>query len=260
MLTQQNDEDKYDIAIVGMGPGGMAAALRLAEKGKKIIIFENRSHFSRVQRVILNPQSVNFLRELEDQCYRRPGYVQKPADAKFMAELDWSSPTPNVADIQKFLKRKMEILYPDSITIKRGANVKVEDIDPKTRKFRYKEGSESRTVEFSHLIAADGARHGTADQLKKKDPSLPITYQPLSAQLRHTANGTVNVDVKTGISTRDHQRELDLETDLPKLAALGWDKPYLPKIYVWPDSSERNFYIAGEVPDHFVKLTDPKER
>lgn len=39
-------EDELDIAIVGMGPGGMAAALALAEKGKKVTIFENRKSFT----------------------------------------------------------------------------------------------------------------------------------------------------------------------------------------------------------------------
>lgn len=53
--------DVADVAVVGLGPGGLAAALELASSGKKVIAFTNRSNYTRGQRLALLPATKSFL-------------------------------------------------------------------------------------------------------------------------------------------------------------------------------------------------------
>ena len=43
-----NEKQKYDVAVIGAGPGGYAAAFRAADLGKKVILIEKNSELGGV--------------------------------------------------------------------------------------------------------------------------------------------------------------------------------------------------------------------
>ena len=56
------DQDSAaDVAIVGLGPGGLAAALAAAAAGKNVVAFSDRSEYVRGQRLVLTPSTIAFL-------------------------------------------------------------------------------------------------------------------------------------------------------------------------------------------------------
>ena len=130
-------ESQKPIVIVGMGPGGMAAALKLAEKGKKVAILENREEFARIQTVMLSPDSVNFLlslttlpdiklsefkrslRALNDKVKDKSVQLtdSQMNDLEFLLELSKNDKKVELHELQEFFKRKMQEKYPNQIEI-----------------------------------------------------------------------------------------------------------------------------------------------
>lgn len=274
--TPGSDETEVekDIAIVGMGPGGMAAALALAEKGKKVTIFESRTSFTRTQKVKLTEKSINFIQKLLKSSLSKYGVDpalldagdfstinEKLRDASFesseeLAQIEKeihiyerlmndSHKGIKLNNLQSLFKGCMERLHSDKITIKEG--VKISEVNSETTTISYSsKGDGEQTMEFSHLVGADGARHSVADMVRSGD-ELDLGYEDSGRQTRQKAHGTVRIAVDDSEPVR---KTLPLKIeDLPALRKLGWDKPYLPKVYLWEDTEDNEYYIAGEIPD-----------
>lgn len=126
--------------------------------------------------------------------------------------------------LQSLFKGCMERIHPDKITIKEG--VKISEIDPETNTISYSsEGEGAQTMEFSHLVGADGARHSIADMVRRGD-SYDLGYEDSQRQTRQKAHGTVRIAVDRAEAV---EKALPLKIeDLPALREVGWDKPYFP--------------------------------
>ena len=92
-------------------------------------------------------------------------------------------------------------------------------------------------------------------KLVEKQNKLQVTFKKLDIQMRHEVHGTVNLELinPEGMPGNNIRSTLEL-SDLPALRKHGWNKPYLPKMYVWPNIDINKFYIAGELPPSFLKF------
>lgn len=236
--------------VVGMGPGGLITALELAKKGKKAVIFEHRTHFTRGQRVKLNDETMTYLRSLLKDDAGGPDFIT----AIWVA-----GNTIEISKLQDFLRKKLE-QYHNNIEIKQSNSekqIQIVAVDLPQNELRYIERDVETGVErvnvvaFQHLVAADGARHAIATLAGKGEKGRDfVEYE---VQPRQVAQGTVHVELYSTTERKEHQRELN-ESDLDALKKYGWDKAYVPRAYVWPDSLGRKFYIAGEIPEIYLKL------
>ncbi|MBT6206450.1 MAG: FAD-dependent oxidoreductase [Francisellaceae bacterium] len=244
--------DKDRIAIVGMGPGGMATALELAKNGQPVTIFENRDHFARSQKVILDDQTISFMNKLL--------YVKRSdEDIAFMQKLRREGDIVEIKELQHFLKRKMETLYPGLIEIKQGKDIKITAIDAEQQTLSYTENDSEETLKFQHIVAADGARHAMVDLLQQTADTKRIQYEELERQTRQKAHGTVTLTLNSGVTPRSFRKKKITMDDIQELRKLGWDNPYLPKLYTWPNEDVTDFYIAGEIPEIFLEQSINRE-
>lgn len=248
----QLSKAQLPIVIVGMGPGGMAAALQIAEKGKAVTILENRDMFTRVQKISLNADTIEFLTQLQEKV-KALGIKDDVGD-KFIESIPKGKRRVEIAELQEYLENKMKQLYPNLITIKKSEKIQITQInlDKDQPRIIYKNNEIVNELKFSHFIAADGARRGMAKMVVEQN-KLPITFKDLDIQLRHEVHGTVNLDILNKEATPGIVKSALDNTDLPALRKHGWNKPYLPKMYVWPNVEGNKFYIAGEMPPIFMK-------
>lgn len=241
--ASRQDKEKLPNVIVGMGPGGLVTALELAKKGEKVLLLENREHFTRVQRVEIGIKTIEYIKNT---------VAKHPTDkGKALLEKLKHENIVEISEIQEFLKEQLSF-YEKNITVKQGKHIVIESIQAGEHQLKYKEGSEEHSVVFKHLIAADGARRETSKLVAKTNKTIPIEFRTLERQTRQAAHGTINVSLKANVALKEKQRELSM-SDLPELQKLGWDEPYLPKLYIWPDDTG-NFYVAGEIPAEYLKL------
>lgn len=241
--------------IVGMGPGGLAAALELAEAGHRVLILEKREHFTRGQKVKLDLKTVEHLLKMidrKDYPLAEEFKEKIEQDEDFLEELSDGGGVIEISKIQECLKRQLE-KYPDLITPKQSdENVKiaVTGLETAQHKLQYTENGETHEVSFKHLIAADGAGRATAKMAGFGEQFVPNAFQP-----RQETHGALTLELRGGAELRlKKKRELNFD-DLAELQRepFHWDKPYLPRVYAWPDKSGK-IYMAGEVPSACLRL------
>jgi len=131
-------------------------------------------------------------------------------------------------------------------------------IDGKNQIIRIKCEGEEFSVPFDNLIAADGSNHEIADLLFAQNPEYTI---PLG-KLPHSRNnfyGVMRFNLTIPEADYDRcfpNRAYNLESEECKLVAqdfellksLGWEREYLPLIYLHVDREEKECYITGELP------------
>ncbi|MCS5710616.1 FAD-dependent monooxygenase [Candidatus Berkiella aquae] len=247
------------IVIVGMGPGGLTAALEAAKKGIPVIIVENRDYFSRVQRLHGDGRTFEFLDSLRDstdpddtkffehQCYR-----EKRADGSY------ADGVVEVKDVQAFLLRKLKKYQ--NVDIRMGKQQGITAIDPDTQTVSLKKDDGTiESVKFSHVLAADGARRGVTALLNQsQDAKYHIAHQMMAMQPRQTQVGTAALEVKPGVTipnTPPESSGTNFEFEHMKpLRELGWDQDYFPKVRVFRDEENSKFFFSGEVPKSILRI------
>ena len=158
MSVPARQDKNPPIVIVGMGPGGMTAALEMAEKGKAVLLLENRELFTRVQKVSLNSNSYEYLVALQEKVKSKG--IKDDVGDKFIESIPNNEQRVEISELQEFLETKIKQLYPNLITVKKSDGLQVTDVkaDKDKPKITFTDKGVSQSVEFSHLIAADGAK------------------------------------------------------------------------------------------------------
>ncbi len=261
MLTSPEESLNQDpIVVVGMGPGGIVAAIEAARKGHDVLLLEQRKHFTRTQRVVLSAETINYLEWLNEMDPNLKGMdpiQDKHEDFEFLKYIDRNGSNVEVNKLQEFLEKKCRILFPDRIVIKKEIEILENGIDTKNNTIAFK--GEDKPINFKHLVGADGARHALADMVNQTFDETKITYNELEQQTRQESHGTVSLRVKENEpppTTNAKKLSMDDPYIAHRLQSLGWDESYPPNIYIFPDATKKRFYIAGEIPLKILQETD----
>lgn len=251
--------DTDPIVVVGMGPGGLVAAIEAAKKGHDVVLIENRNYFTRTQRVLLDKKVLSYLNKLYPGILTQQDNElseQKKKFKAFLLSIRNSGNTVQVNELQEMLTEYIKHNHSDKVNIKMGRGHDIEAIDVDNQQIQLKTPHGEETIQFSHFIAADGARHSMTDKLneavKNRTDIRPIEYMNRVRQNRQEANGTVTLRYQgEGTPPIAGIRDLEID-DLPALEALGWQEPYPPKIYIFMNDNASQYYVAGEIPNKIL--------
>jgi len=242
-----NDAAAADIEIVGLGPGGLAAALQSAADGKKIVAFTDRNEYIRGQRLYLNAETIKFLKQHTDP--------EDQLDTQFWKKFSDDGGTAQTKDIERYLLRKLN----------KYSNVTIIHADRENPVAAVGKGESKNFIQLSNgekyytrnILAADGARHSFAD-LMNRDLAAGIHYIKTSAQERHRYHAVVQLKLKAGFEPPDSL--LTSSSALSSYRAMSWDRFYKPKQIIFSNHDKTKFYFAGEIPKHIFEIKDPAER
>ncbi len=242
------------VIVAGMGPGGITAAIEAHKKGYEVIIFDNRDHFTRPQRIFLNGPTLSYL----------IGLGTLPEDEEFLTRLN-DERSITIDRLQTYLQKKLKshLKEREGIgNVRMGSEHEILEFDLSNEQnvlvVRNKEKEER--LRFDYFVAADGAKRNMAEKLNQAYARIAktqrITYKDLETQTRQVPHGTVSLRVKPSVSKKTEitLREIGLQ-DLLILKELGWDEPFPPKSHVLCNKERTQFYIAGEIPQ---KILDSK--
>lgn len=232
------------VLVVGMGPAGLATAIEAARAGKSVTIFDNRTDYTRLQRVGLNPASAVYLQKLKEGTTNET--VNKLHD-KFIKDTN----KVEIKDLQRFLEEAIKHTpeLNSLITIKKG-NSSLSSISGENQTATFSSNGKSEQMKFSHVVDATGGRglSGLDSTGAEKRMLLPI-------QPRQEEQGSVTLNTLETPIDGKNLRTLK-QGDLAVLKTLGWDKPYLPDVFVFSNSKGTKHYIAGEIPQSILYVTD----
>lgn len=188
--TSKPADKKYDVVIVGMGPVGLAAAYTLAREGKYILLIEKRTE----ENTTLRPQAITLnhsSKEILVKMINKADFLIKD-DIKFL-ETIIQSDAIQISLIQKFIlnriygsnsrqysaEKKMENAF-----VEIEYNTNIESVDIQRGEVTTKKNGGIKTIYFSQLIAADGAKAETLEKVNEKlDSDKKIErYTPFGMQ------------------------------------------------------------------------------
>lgn len=245
------EDSAADLAVVGLGPGGLAAALQAAKRGKKVVALTDRTDYIRGQRLKLSRDTVIFLMANSDKA--------DPEDRLFWQKFKLEGDA-QLKDIERFLYRKLL----------KEPNVQIVQLDKQTPKSIQSVGKgEEDSANFIQLqdgtkyycrniLAADGAKHSFADMINTH-LEAGISYRTSPLQERHHHHAVVQLQLKAG-EIPGSPVKLDIVEKMRSLGEQGWDKSYQPKHYIFPNASKTKFYFAGEVPKEVFEEKDDGTR
>ncbi len=250
MVNLFNEPDaRADIAVVGLGPGGLAAAYRAAEKGLNVVAFTNRKQYEREQQLFVSPKTYHFLESIQNKIDYKGSEKAKREDELFLSNILLMGFKAKTKDIETYIYKRLEKM--PKVTIIKAIKDSVQDIKTISpgSGADYIELKNGEKFYFKHLLGADGAKHGVAEMvrvgLKKKD----VEYLKSDQQERHLYHGVVQLRVKPG------GRESEKKVRGIKVANLGWEQPFMPKKYVFSNEDKNEFSFAGEIPKAVFEAT-----
>ncbi|OGV27170.1 MAG: hypothetical protein A3F18_07075 [Legionellales bacterium RIFCSPHIGHO2_12_FULL_37_14] len=249
MVEKFNESEvAADLAIVGLGPGGLAAAYKAAKKGLQVVAFTNRTEYNRENRITnLDFATLGFLRGIED--------LADEEDKKFWENYA-KEKTTKINDVEKYIYRKLAKMQ--NVTIvkaKKGSNETIQAIKSDEEKHNYLELKNGKKCYFKHLLGADGAHHGIAD-LVKTGLNKQIEYSVDSLQPRHFYHATVKLKLKPYAFIHSKVKKQRGS----EIGKLGWNKPFTPAIHIFKNEDSNEFYFVGEVPESIYKAEPEKKR
>lgn len=239
--------EKYDLAIVGMGPGGLVAALESAKKGLKVVIFSDRTDYVRGQRLKLSEETMAYLET----------YAEDDEGKKFLESCRGS--VAQTKDIERFLRKKLEKYEKDGLV--KVVQVTSEKQSVGKDSFGTHMTCGSRAYYFHHLLAADGGKRTTA-KLVEQGLNTKTHYETQPVFARHPYHAAVQLKLRPGVTFKRDACPLPLE-DIAWAETLGWDKPYKPAGYFlikYEQNSPRKFSFAGEIPAKIAKMQEPEKK
>lgn len=244
-------EKKADIAIVGLGPAGLATCIEAARHGMSIVAFTNRRVYSRGQRIKPSLFTLTFLDALD---------LDDADDRLFFDKFD-SDKSIQTKDIESYLHRKLAP-FSHLITL-----VDINEQNPITTIQTTPRGQDTHLslldgtrYYFTNLVGADGIKR-TTSSLVRKGLHIPVDYKDCNLQDRHLYHASVQLCVN------QHQEASDIP---PKSQAeLGWDNHVytdpepmsliLPNL-IGTESIPTKFSYTGEIPkDIYDKTGDEQE-
>ncbi|CEK11540.1 FAD-dependent oxidoreductase [Legionella hackeliae] len=245
------EDTAADVAIVGLGPGGLAAALETAKQGKTVLVFTNREQYIRGQRLILSHDTQQFLVRYYDP--------HDPQDVKLWTKYT-SEKTVQSKDIEKYLYRKLTKL--SNVTIIKalpGGDLTIQQISKGIEGHAdciiLKNGEK---YYFRHLLGADGAKHSTADMVANCI-GQPIQYKLTPTQERHPFHAVVQLQLKPGEKVKG-KTTTDIIHEMQTLGLQGWKNAYHPKYYIFPNAAHTKFYFAGEIPQQIFDAPESEQK
>lgn len=254
------------VAVVGMGGGGLAAAIRLVQNGQSVVIFESRDEFTRPQRIFVHGEAAKFIDELIDPS--------DPLDVQFKQSKFSNDDSIRVRSLQKFLYRKLMKLQeekPNLLTVLRGEKFKITGIDPHNQILSYTESNQVKTQLFSHFLEADGAQHAMANLLNNAVGEDVFNFEVQEVQHRHPPCGVIQCQLNLPEALAKDPKLHDIlkiltnvswkSSDCEGLIAQGWNQPYFPRMFIYSDLKQMKFGFATELPDSLYALSrDPNKQ
>lgn len=259
-----------DVAIVGLGPGGLAAALRAASLGHGVVAFTDR-HFTdtkkndyiRGQRVLLDHDTIAFLRTFENSS------DQSEDDIKFFATLR-KEKAIQTKDIERFLYTKLQ-KFPNVTIVQLSKDLHITSVGRvETRLADFIELNNGSRYFCRNILAADGAKRRFSS-LINETMGLEIEYNPTMFQRKHPYQGIVQLQIKKpdedidGLAgatetTSEHQQPPASRLIKQGLsyAKLGWNAESSPNHYLFTNTNHTKFYFAGEIPQRIFELSGPE--
>jgi len=149
----------YDLAIIGLGPAGLIAAINAAKLGLKVCAFENRELYTRGQRVGTNPSVFDFLSQLRS----------KPADENDIT-FDQTKKS-KIKDIERYMFAKLSAFPNVTIIREDGLQLQVLPYQPNP----CVAAGESRYY-FHNLCDASGIHHCAVSEIEKNF-NISIQYE-----------------------------------------------------------------------------------
>lgn len=241
--TFDHEDSAADIAIVGLGPGGLTAALKAAKNGKKVVAFTDKDHI-RGQRLLINEETVRILTEFRDET--------DAEDIKFWRRFS-NEGTIQTKDIEKYLYRKLSA-FPN-VTIVKINKDSIESIGSDNQNssaafIRLKDGAKY----YCHnIVASDGARHNLAT-IAARDLSEQITYGPGTFQDRHKYHAAVLLKLKRGEELPiTVPQPIESEAKIQIFRGQGWEQDYEPNCYVCCNEKQTKFNFTGAIPESIFR-------
>lgn len=170
--------EEYDLAVVGLGPGGLAAALAAARAGKKVVAFTDRKDYIRGQTIRLSDAVVEMLKEVrevgneEDELFWKEK-IRKESDCAYYVQ---------IKDLECYLRRKLELQ--SNVTIVNVKKGEIDGVERESSGVKINLSGGVRSFCARNVIAADGARHAFAE-LMNKGLGVDIKYEKTKEQARH---------------------------------------------------------------------------
>jgi 2-polyprenyl-6-methoxyphenol hydroxylase-like FAD-dependent oxidoreductase/DNA-binding transcriptional MerR regulator len=244
--SHDNASEPADIAVIGLGPGGLIGAYEAAAKGLSVAAFTNRQSYTRTQLLAITDETAEILLRIKDEA--------DPEDALVTAWI--AAGQVRTKDLEEFLYRKLS-QQPNVtiIDVSRENNNTIQSIST-VDDACYIETQSGDQYFFHHLLEADGARHTTADLVEQGMAVEPAHYQQNKQQERHKYHGAITL-------------ELPADIDIPTVAKTGraeliasmeWEREFAPANYIWPNREQTRFYFAGEIPKAIFDDPDPSSK
>lgn len=244
----------YDLAVVGLGPGGLMAALEAAMSGKNVVAFTDRESYVRGQRLFVRDDALSHL-----LSYFNP---RDPTDRKLWTRFSNEGHTAQAKDIERYLFRKL-IERPNVTIVQLNKTDKVIEAvghDVSKENATYVQISDGSKYHCHHLLETDGAKHSLSSMVAR-DLSCPISYVKNALQDQHPYHAAVLLHLKPGEKLPIAPPDLGTHSQKMRFfRELGWDKPYDPHCYVGSNESHTKFNFTGAIPESIFRAPESERK
>ncbi len=235
-----------DLAIVGLGPGGLIAALEAVKAKKRVVAFTNRTLYIRGQFIKLSQDARNVVER----------YYNPLDDQDRILESKILSHSLQTKDLEKFFLRKLQAFGEDNLQIVETKNNPIVTVgEGETGLANYIQLEGGERFYCYNILAADGAKHAFSTLIQRQ-LNLDIIYQPTLEQERHryhaslqiTACDTSNPELEDFYDQYFIDGQITQQTLNNFLDHFSWEEPYFPNDISIHNNKARKFYIATEIP------------
>lgn len=261
LFDQENNA--ADLAVVGLGPGGLMTALMAARSGRKVVAFTNRIHYIRGQRLFLSQDTIAALQQLYDP--------NDDKDKEFWKKYHAEHKTTQTKDLEKYLYRKL-IKEPNAAIVRLNEPETLQSIGQTANKrANFIKTTEGVQYYFKNLVAADGAHHKTADLIGSidyktlnADGKLETTLKAKSTIRKFTQekpryHAFVQLQLKPGARIGSQAKKTITER-MGNWLQQGWNYCFQPKFYILTNENKTKFYFTGEIPEKIFTTEDEVEK